>query len=45
MTEANTPPAAGSPKLLNQVRARIRAKHHDISRETQYVQWVVGQFS
>jgi hypothetical protein len=43
MTEANTPPAAGSPKLLDQVRARVRAKHYSIRTETQYVQWI-GRF-
>jgi hypothetical protein len=40
MTEANTPPAADGPKLLKQVHARIRAKHYDVSRETQYDQWI-----
>jgi hypothetical protein len=37
MTEPNTPPPADSPKLLDQVRARIRAKHYSIRTETQYV--------
>lgn len=40
MAEANTPSAAGGPKLLDQVRARIRAKHYSIRTETQYVQWI-----
>ena len=40
MTEPNTPPPADRPKLLDQVRARIRAKHYSIRTETQYVQWV-----
>lgn len=40
MAEANTPPSAGSPKLLEQVRARLRAKHYSIRTETQYVQWI-----
>lgn len=40
MIKANTPPAEGGPKLLDQVRARIRAKHYSIPTETQYMQWV-----
>lgn len=39
MQEVNTPPA-DSPKLLDQVRDRIRVKHYSIRTETQYVQWV-----
>lgn len=39
MQEANTP-LAQSPKLLDQVRDRIRVKHYSIRTETQYVQWV-----
>jgi len=39
MQVANTPPAP-SPKLLDQVRDRIRVKHYSIRTETQYVQWV-----
>jgi hypothetical protein len=39
MVQASTP-AAGSPKLLDQVRDRIRVKHYSIRTETQYVQWV-----
>jgi integron integrase len=39
MVQASTP-AAGSPKLLDQVRDRIRIKHYSIRTETQYVQWV-----
>jgi integron integrase len=33
----DTPPA---PKLLDQVRDRIRVKHYSIRTETQYVQWI-----
>ena len=32
-----SPPA---PKLLDQVRDRIRVKHYSIRTETQYVQWI-----
>ncbi|MDP1771515.1 MAG: integron integrase [Methylobacter sp.] len=35
MQNQNTPP-----KLLDQVRDRIRVKHYSIRTETQYVQWV-----
>lgn len=38
MQKANTP-AANPPKLLDQVRDRIRVKHYSIRTETQYVQW------
>ena len=34
---ADTPPA---PKLLDQVRARIRVKYYSIRTETQYLQWI-----
>jgi hypothetical protein len=34
-TLANPPP-----KLLDQVRDRIRIKHYSIRTETQYVQWI-----
>lgn len=33
---AETPP----PKLLNQLRERIRLKHYSIRTEQSYVQWV-----
>jgi integron integrase len=33
-------PKAQSPKLLDQVRDRIRVKHYSIRTETQYVQWI-----
>ena len=39
MQNSNTP-SPSSPKLLDQVRDRIRAKHYSIRTETQYVQWV-----
>lgn len=37
-TEITPPPDA--PKLLDQVRTLIRAKHYSIRTETQYVQWI-----
>ncbi len=39
MPAGNTP-APSSPKLLDQLRDRIRVKHYSIRTETQYVQWV-----
>lgn len=39
MQPVNTP-SSNSPKLLDQVRDRIRVKHYSIRTETQYVQWV-----
>jgi integron integrase len=39
MTES-TPSSAQPPKLLDQVRDRIRVKHYSIRTETQYLQWV-----
>src|SRR5665647_1065735 len=39
MRTTNTP-APTSPKLLDQVRDRIRVKHYSIRTETQYVQWI-----
>jgi integron integrase len=39
MQKPNTP-ATRSPKLLDQVRDRIRVKHYSIRTETQYVQWI-----
>jgi len=35
MQNQNTPP-----KLLDQVRDRLRVKHYSIRTETQYVQWI-----
>jgi len=37
---ASTTPSAQLPKLLGQVRERIRTKHYSIRTEAQYVQWV-----
>ena len=34
------PPDPAAPKLLDQVRARIRVKHYSIRTEAQYVQWI-----
>lgn len=39
MQKANTPEAS-PPRLLDQVRDRIRVKHYSIRTETQYVQWI-----
>jgi integron integrase len=39
MAPAETP-AAAAPKLLDQVRARIRVKHYSIRTEDQYVFWI-----
>jgi hypothetical protein len=39
MAPSNTPVPQG-PKLLDQLRDRIRVKHYSIRTETQYVQWV-----
>lgn len=36
----NPPQAAVAPKLLDQVRDRIRVKHYSIRTETQYLHWV-----
>jgi integron integrase len=40
MTPQAAPDAASPPKLLDQVRARIRVKHYSIRTEDQYVQWI-----
>src|SRR5512141_503166 len=40
MGTENTPPAPHPPKLLDQVRDKIRVKHYSIRTETQYVQWI-----
>jgi integron integrase len=40
MVSETTPPAVNPPKLLDQVRDRIRVKHYSIRTETQYVQWI-----
>lgn len=36
----NTPSAPAAPRLLDQVRDRIRAKHYSIRTEEQYVRWI-----
>jgi integron integrase len=38
--QSDNTPLAHPPKLLDQVRDRIRVKHYSIRTETQYVQWV-----
>ncbi len=40
MTPSEAPDTAAAPKLLDQVRARIRVKHYSIRTEAQYVQWI-----
>ncbi len=37
--QATYTPVVQPPKLLDQVRNQIRAKHYSIHTETQYVQW------
>ncbi len=39
MVTKNTPAAPTPPKLLDQVRDKIRVKHYSIRTETQYMQW------
>src|SRR3569623_2404624 len=39
MSQEDTP-SSPAPKLLDQVRDRIRVKHYSIRTETQYVQWI-----
>ncbi len=39
-TPVVAPDAANPPKLLDQVRARIRVKHYSIRTEDQYVHWI-----
>ncbi len=39
MPDTSTPPAP-APRLLDQLRDRIRVKHYSIRTEAQYVQWV-----
>jgi hypothetical protein len=36
----STPQTPPPPKLLDQVRDRLRAKHYSIRTETQYLQWI-----
>ena len=40
MEPENTPSSANSPKLLDQLRDKLRVKHYSIRTETQYLQWV-----
>ena len=40
MVNEDTPPAPTPPKLLDQVRNKIRVKHYSIRTETQYLQWI-----
>lgn len=40
MAPAEAPVSGAAPKLLDQVRARIRVKHYSIRTEDQYVQWI-----
>jgi len=40
MVSANTPSGPTPPKLLAQVREKIRVKHYSIRTETQYLQWI-----
>lgn len=40
MEPENTPLSTGSPKLLDQLRDKLRVKHYSIRTETQYLQWV-----
>lgn len=39
-TPERAPDAINPPKLLDQVRARIRARHYSIRTENQYVFWI-----
>lgn len=40
MVDSSTPAAPTPPKLLDQVRDKIRVKHYSIRTETQYIQWI-----
>lgn len=40
MVSQSTPAPPNSPKLLDQVRDKIRVKHYSIRTETQYLQWI-----
>ena len=40
MTPSVLPENTSAPKLLDQVRARIRVKHYSIRTEAQYVNWI-----
>ena len=40
MVNETTPPAPIPPKLLEQVRDKLRVKHYSIRTETQYIHWI-----
>ncbi len=40
MASDNTPSESTPPKLLDQVRDKIRVKHYSIRTETQYIHWI-----
>ncbi len=40
MSEEHTPPSAGPPRLLDQVRDAIRRRHYSYRTEQSYVQWI-----
>lgn len=40
MSESKTSPIIGSPKLLEQVRERLRVKHYALRTERSYLQWI-----
>lgn len=40
MVNSSTPAVPSPPKLLDQVRDKIRTKHYSIRTETQYIQWI-----
>ncbi len=40
MVSDNTPSKSTPPKLLDQVRDKIRVKHYSIRTETQYLHWI-----
>jgi integron integrase len=40
MQPENTPSQPAAPKLLDQVRDKIRVKHYSIRTETQYLHWI-----
>ena len=40
MSEKHTPPSAGPPRLLDQVRDAIRRRHYSYRTEQSYVQWI-----
>ena len=40
MQNTSVPPSKNPPKLLNQVRAKIRLKHYSIRTEQAYANWI-----